>query len=551
MRITPKWLLLVLTIARAASAAGEREVAEKLIDRITQQEEQFVQELRTHTAILETYIQETPDPSGGDGTAVRDHYFLGKLDFAKGLDYTGMAAHSEQAKGSRLLSFFKSRSTVFVPTGFAQMVLLDADGFNRRNYQIDFVRREFLGEVRCLVFDVTPQDKKAAGKFKGRVWVEDHDFRIVRFNGTYTNSSASRLYFHFDSWRVNVASGKWAPAFIYAEESQPAGNGPAIPHFKAQTRLWGYNIAKSDKLEELASIAVEAERAVTDKTDSAEITPLESQRSWERQAETNILERLQKSGLLAPPSRVEDVLNTVVNNLIVTNNLNVEAKCRVLLTTPLETFSVGQTIVISRGLLDVLPDEASLAMVLAGELAHIALGHRTDTHFAFSDQTMLGEGELLRRLQLVRPEAEIASASEKAMEILSQSPYKANLSGAGLFVKALDSRSAQLPNLIRANLGNQLTCDTARARMKALADQAPPLEQDKLEQIAALPLGSRVRLDPWTDEIALVKAKPVPLISARDKLPFEVTPFMIFLSRADARSKEQDPAPINDVPAQR
>ena len=54
---------------------------------------------------------------------------------------------------------------------------------------------------------------------------------------------------------------------------------------------------------------------------------------------------------------------------------------------------------ISRGLLDVLPDEASLAMVLSDELAHIALGHRTETNFAFSDQTMLGDSELLKRLQ--------------------------------------------------------------------------------------------------------------------------------------------------------
>ena len=132
-------------------------------------------------------------------------------------------------------------------------------------------------------------------------------------------------------------------------------------------------------------------------------TPLESQRSWERQAEMNILDRLEKAGLLAMPGPVDDVLDTVVNNLIASANLGIEAKCRVLLTTPLETFSVGQTIVISRGLLDVLPDEASLATALAAELAHIALGHHTDTHFAFYDRTMLPDEELLNRLQLGRP----------------------------------------------------------------------------------------------------------------------------------------------------
>jgi hypothetical protein len=474
---------------------------------------------------------------------VRDHYFLGQLDFSKGLEYTPMAAHSGPPKGQRTIFFLRNRSTVFVPTGFAQMVLPDADGLDRRRYQIEFVRREFVGEIRCLLFDVAPIDKKASGRFKGRIWVEDRELRIVRFNGIYTNGSASRMYFHFDSWRIHVAAGRWVPAFIYVEESGTGEKSSGMPRFKAQTRLWGYRVSTSDKLQELASIAIEAEKPVEDRSEVAESSPLESQRSWERQAEANILERLQKSALLAPAGPVDEVLNTVVNNLIVTNNLGVDAKCRVLLTTPLETFSVGQTIVISRGLIDVLPDEASLAMVLATELAHIALGHRTDTHFAFSDQTMLGEGELLRNLQLTRPEAEIAAAGSKAVELISKSPYQANLANAGLFMKALDSRAAQLPSLIRANLGNPLASATNRARLGALAEQAPALDQEKLEQIVALPLGSRVHLDPWTNEIALAKAKAVPLISARDKLPFEITPFMIYLSRTDGRSRDQDPAP--------
>jgi len=95
------------------------------------------------------------------------------------------------------------------------------------------------------------------------------------------------------------------------------------------------------------------------------------------------------------PGPVDHVLNTVVDNLIASASLGIEAKCRVLLTTPLETFSVGQTIVISRGLLDVLPEAASLATALAAELAHIAFGHRNDTHFAFYDRNVLPDEELL------------------------------------------------------------------------------------------------------------------------------------------------------------
>ena len=109
---------------------------------------------------------------------------------------------------------------------------------------------------------------------------------------------------------------------------------------------------------------------------------------WERQAEDNVVERLQNVGLLAPPGDVDKVLQTVVNNLIASNDLDLQADvhCRVLLTAPLESFTVGHTIVVSRGLLDVLPDEASLAMVLAHELSHIVLGHHFDAKLAFNDR---------------------------------------------------------------------------------------------------------------------------------------------------------------------
>lgn len=539
------WTLLV--IALPARQAGDEGAAERLLDRIAQQEAVFTQGLRARSAILETYIQEMPD--GDSSQIARDHYFLGRMEFSKRLEYTPMAESPEPATGARFLFLKTDKPSVFLPAGFGQMALLDADGFDRARYTMEFVHREFIGEVRCLVFDVAPRDKRAAGRFIGRIWVEDRDFHVVRFNGTYTNSTAARLYFHFDSWRVAAESGEWLPGFIYIEESSPVLKHSKAPRFKAQTRLWGYQSETGRSLSELASIAVEAEKPVDDRSTDATASPLESQRSWERRAESNIIERLEKSGLLGAPGPVDEVLDTVVNNLVATNDLDLDVHCRVLLTTPLETFSIGQTIVISRGLIDVLPDEGSLAMALSAELSHIALGHRADTRFAFSDRMMLPDGELLRRLRLARPEPEVRSAGEKAVALLDRSPYREKLASAGLFLQALSQRAPGLPALIRANLGNQLASPENMARMAPLAAKAPKLEPDKLEQIAALPLGSRVQLDPWSNRILLVKSKPVMLLSARDKMPFEVTPFMINLSRTPS-GKEQDPGGDNP-PVQR
>ena len=81
-----------------------------------------------------------------------------------------------------------------------------------------------------------------------------------------------------------------------------------------------------------------------------------AQRSWDRQAEDNVVDRLERLGLLAPQGEVDKVLETVVNNLEVTNNLDIqpEIRCRVLLTSTLESFTIGHTIVFSRGMIDVL-----------------------------------------------------------------------------------------------------------------------------------------------------------------------------------------------------
>jgi hypothetical protein len=203
-----------------------------------------------------------------------------------------------------------------------------------------------------------------------------------------------------------------------------------------------------------------------------------------------------------------------------------------MLTTPIETFSIGHTIVISRGLIDVLPDEASLAMVIADELSHIALGHHTQTQFAFNNQTMLSDAELLQKFHFQRPTDEMLSAGKKTIEIMKASPYQ-KTANAGLFLKELASRGSALPRLLQANLGNQVANADALNRLETFAASAPALEENKIEQIAALPLGSRVKVNPWNNQVVLVKTRPISLLSAREKMPFEITPFSLFLTRIE------------------
>src|SRR5438874_13788816 len=135
--------------------------------------------------------------------------------------------------------------------------------------------------------------------------------------------------------------------------------------FEAQNLIWGDELKKNDKEDELTQIRVDSVK--DESAAAADASPLQAEREWLQQAEDNVVERLQNSGLLAPEGEVDKILQTVVNNLQITNNIELSrpVRTRVMLTSPLETFSVGNTIIVSRGLIDTLPDEGSLAMVLS------------------------------------------------------------------------------------------------------------------------------------------------------------------------------------------
>jgi len=502
-----------------------------VLDRVVQREHFFIAQMRHMHPMVETYLQNLKTDSSGYSHPISDEYFLGRLEMSEGPEDISFVG--QPGFGRRMITKLTGvYSLHFLPMGFAQMVILDTD-FQKKYYKFTFVRREFLGDVRCLVIDVQPREGDKVARFMGRIWVEDQDYNIVRFNGTYYPQPKINFFFHFDSWRLNMRPGVWLPAYVYTEESNLKTGLTKTLHFKGQTRLWGYDLKSLGKNEEFTQILVDAPQSVKDQSDAAaDATPVVAERMWEQQAEENAIERMQKIGLLAPSGDVDKVLATVVNNLLVTNNIDLQSEvhCRVLLTSPLESFTIGHTIVISRGLLDVLPDEASLGMVLAHELSHIVLGHPFDTKLAFNDKLFFPDEDSFHRLDFRHNAGDEEAADAKALELLKNSPCKDKLGNAGLFLKALEEKSPELPNLIRPHLGNGIA-GAKSVRMSTLLASAPALEQKKLDQIAALPLGGRIRVDPWSDQVELSKAKQVALTSSREKMEFEITPFFPHLSR--------------------
>src|SRR5215472_2796623 len=539
LKILPVALAFVAT-PRAASAQQSSNMGRaEVLDKIVAQEHAEIESLRQYSPLIETYIQiRRPDKQTGiapDG----DKYFLGHARLANGVELVPLAKDTKSKHNALVGSLANFFYVTFIPKGFLQMIYVDLNGFDLEHYEFSYIRREFLGEVRCLVFDVGPRVKSENGRFVGRIWVEDQDFHIVRFNGIYNGSSIFSHYFSFDSWRENAGKNQWLPAAIFCEEGNvryPVARRQIVPAFRAQTRLWGYALSLAPKEQELSKILIEA--PVGDQTQNTnDYSPLEAERLWTRQAEDNVIDSLEKLGLLAPPGEIDKILEVVINNLEVTNGLDIEPqiRCRVLMTSTFESYAMGHTIILSRGLLDVFPDEASLAAILAHELAHVVLGHRMDTEFAFFNRLRVDEKDTYRRFGFSRPPEEERAANQKGSELLMKSPYKDQLTTAQRFLGDLQSRSREIPNLISPHLGNSVLTNHTVAQ----ASTGKTANFPTAASVVALPLGSRIKLDPFDDQLHLLKFKAAGPAAEYEKMPFEVTPVDLYLTRQDSASTQK------------
>ena len=537
--------LKILAVALALGALPLTAVPQQqpklteVVDKIVAQEQAEMQSLRQYSPIVETYIQILRPNKDLGAVPKGDKYFLGRAELAKGVEIEPLI-NGSRAKHNMFGGLGSLVSMEFLPRGFLQMIYLDTNGFNRQQYKFDYVGREFLGEVRCLVFDVDPVSKDDKGRFVGRIWVEDQDYHIVRFNGGYSSRSKTSYYFNFDSWRTNAGKNKWLPSLIYTEQA----DNPLVQSFRAQTRIWSY--APSHDREEQELSKVEVLRPVNDQTEiGTDYSPLEEKRAWGRQAEDNIAVKMEQLGLMARYGDVDKVLETVINNLEVTNNLDIQptVRCRVLMTSTMESFTMGHTIVLSRGLVDVLPDEASLAAILAHELGHIVLRHRTGTQYAFFNRLRFDEKETFHHFGFTHTSEEEQAASQEGMELLKKSPYKDHIGNAQLFLQALNDRSKEIPNLVSPHLGNRVAISVTSTSAVPIAQASASKATGNL--IAALPLGGRIKIEPWDNQLQMLKTKPVGTVAKDEVSPFEITPFILYLTREEDNASTKVPGALS------
>ena len=521
-----------------------------LVDKSIVREAVVVKTLKDRLPLVETYIQRMkPDPVMGQSPET-DLHMLGRVNFVKAMRVDDVAyaegKKPEEKKGK--FSFFKhslgyitglnnSLHLTFSERGFVDMLLVDSNSFNRQTYTFSYVRNDFLGTIPTMVFDVEPTKKNATGRFAGRIWVERNGGNIVRFNGDFAGTDEDiKQFYHFDSWRTNVQEGLWLPTSIYVEETDPKSPTHVL-NFKAINHIWGYQLKVPD------SAADETDMQVVGATDESnqaqDVSPLGAQREWIQQAEDNVIDRLYTAGLIDAPSPFDKTLEALANNILAYNNIQTSRPIRVrtLLTEPLESVAIGNTILLSKSLIDttavVSADGAQqmgdLNALLAFQVAHIILGHRIDTKYAFSDRLMFPPESAFQRLPMGHTDADDDAAAKKAAELLQAKELAGSDAYFGLYLQQLSAREKGLKALNTPQLGDSLLKPDGTFWMQSMVSKAPKLVNNDLKQQGAMPLGQFLRFDPWTDQVIVMHTTYEPLLSARDKMPFEVTPVYIKL----------------------
>jgi hypothetical protein len=116
-------------------------------------------------------------------------------------------------------------------------------------YDFKYVGREKIDELNLYVFDVSPKVMPDAKKtkerfFKGRVWVEDQDFQIVKTKGKGVPETKVNKFPTVETYREQIDGRYWFPTYSYADEELIFDNGESL-HLRMQVRYSDFELARA------------------------------------------------------------------------------------------------------------------------------------------------------------------------------------------------------------------------------------------------------------------------------------------------------------------
>ena len=94
-------------------------------------------------------------------------------------------------------------------------------------YQILYVGKQREDELGTYVFDIAPKEiEKGERYFQGRIWVDDHDYQIVKTYGetvpqvhNFKHPEKENLSPKYTTWREQIDGRYWFPTYTYAEDT--------------------------------------------------------------------------------------------------------------------------------------------------------------------------------------------------------------------------------------------------------------------------------------------------------------------------------------------
>ncbi|MCX6624042.1 MAG: hypothetical protein NTY38_23865, partial [Acidobacteria bacterium] len=165
---------------------------------------------------------------------------------------------------------------------------------------------------------------------------------------------------------------------------------------------------------------------------------------------------------------------------------------------------------------------------------HLALGHQTvDSDLAFADVLDVPDEQLLARLRFRHTVAEETAADTFALKLLERSPYAKQMDAAGLAMEAIQIHAPRLKQLIEPHFGEHIADVTHSRQNDPMFRVAPSYDASSSEQVAALPIGSRLLMHPWDGSVELLHPAPLVAGAPRERADFRIIAAMLTLEYAD------------------
>lgn len=425
--------------------------------RIFDNEQQIISLLSHSHLITESYVQSLGrkqhmgmdrDLSSEGDFVIDDKYFLAAVNLRN--SYGGRPIEAPLFAKSGMSKYIRTNIAVkdnLYPVSQLSMFFVDLTRFDADTYHLTYEKEERVGDIDCLLWSVMPVSSGESGGFLGEIWIESSSARIVRIRGAFRSIFRedfgnrfeyalrglylSQRYFHFDSRREQIANGLWLPTETYFEEQHIVSTDNNLEfHYRGYALLWQHT--------QQSKVSTDLSEHLSDIENGGR----------------GVLMRLEKDGLLGSPGAVDESLNAMIQHITSAKLPPNGIKCRILLTTPAEIFSVGNVIVVSRGLLNIVPNDSVLAMLLAREIAYISLGYSDQPSRIFR-QTIFEQHDKkdFPGFGIQRPAKQGDTAYREAVALLTGTLYQNGIVDADLFLSRLKKEGRRFPELLRARFG--------------------------------------------------------------------------------------------------